>query len=158
MATTTQSGITPRNVSPCFNKDIKRVITRHDKDYGMVMALIDLCSGVDAIIAANKESFNYLDTNESSRLSIKGRTILKNLKKSSVVGCGTIAHKLVSIMKMTGTKTYAEWGLNVNRAAAAHEDENNKFLYEAEGLVILEELCTIRLLWLQMDSRMPKRV
>ena len=32
--------------------------------------------------------------------------------------------------------------LNVNKAAAAHQDENNRFLYEAEDLVFLEELTT----------------
>ncbi len=68
----TNSSTTPRNVSPCVKKDIKRVVTKHDEDYGLIMALMDLRSGVDAIVAANKECFECLGE-EPSRLSVKGR-------------------------------------------------------------------------------------
>ncbi len=65
---------------------------------------------------------------------------MNNLRKSSVVGCAAVVQKLLSIMKMAGRKSYAQWVNNINQSVANHEDENNKFLYEAEGLVVLNEI------------------
>ncbi len=130
-----------KNVTPQSSpsEDLKRVVTRHDKQYDMIMALVDLASGVDSIVAANKEYIKFLES-ESSRLSLKGRKNLEFLKQSSIFGCSTIAKKIVDIMELANMKTYAKWVQAVHQSAANHADDNDKFLCEAEGLVILEEI------------------
>ena len=117
---------------------VRKVVTKHDKEYDLAIELTRVVQAVESIIEANEESISLLKESYKS-MSRKRKKALNNLEDSSIDGLNTVMDKLLLIMKLTDKESYARWTFQRNSTIQKHQQRNHDFIYNPEDHYIVNK-------------------